>query len=278
MTSPTLAILHPGAMGAAVGASLRAAGRRVVWASAGRSAATVQRAQAAGLEDLGTLEAAVRAADIVFSICPPHNAVDLARTVAGLGFRGIYADANAVSPSTAQEIRAVAEGAGARFLDGGIIGLPPRKPGTTRLFLAGPDAAATAALFEGGLLHAVALDGPPGSASALKICFAAWSKGSTALLGAIRALARHEGAEQALLAEWERTNPGLVARSEEIAQKAEKAWRWVGEMEEIAATFRQAGLPDGFHLAAADIYTRLQPYKDAEQAPPMDGVVERLLK
>src|SRR3981081_2331287 len=98
----TVALLHPGEMGAASGACLGGRGLRVVWASAGRSAATRSRAKAAGLEDLGPIERALDVADIVLSVCPPHGALALAREVAGHGFTGVYIDTNPVSPGTSR--------------------------------------------------------------------------------------------------------------------------------------------------------------------------------
>ena len=275
MSSSTLAILHPGAMGAAVGACLRGLGHRVLWTSEGRSDATRRRADAAGLEDCGSLKTLVQSADIILSICPPHGALELAQEVAALGFKGIYVDANAISPDTAREVaQAVASAAG--FVDGGIVGQPPKTAGSTRLYLCGKDAASVAALFEGSPLQAIAIDGPPGSASALKVCYAAWSKGATALLANIRALARHEGVEQALLDEWQLSSTPTVKRSAEVAAKADKAWRWVAEMEEIAASFAAAGLPPGFHEGAAEIYRRLDQFKDAPSAPDIDTVLDQL--
>lgn len=276
MQNRNIALLHPGAMGAAIGACLVSRGHRVLWCSAGRSAATAQRAQAAGLEDVGTLDAALRGAEIAVSVCPPDRALELARSVAEHGYGGIFVDANAVSPATARMIEEAVLRGGARFVDGGIVGLPPRASGATRLYLSGGDAAGIASLFAGSALEAIALDAPAGSASALKMCYAAWSKGATALLAGIRALARHEGVEADLLAEWHRSSPQTPARSEEVAQKAEKAWRWVGEMEEIASAFHAAGLPSGFHLAAADIFRRLDVYKDAPRPPAMDEALDRL--
>ncbi|WP_299454765.1 NAD(P)-dependent oxidoreductase [uncultured Pigmentiphaga sp.] len=278
MSSRTIALLHPGAMGAALGACLVSRGHRVLWCSAGRSAASAARAREARLEDALSLEMALGEAEIAISVCPPHNALELAQAVAEHKYGGLFIDANAVSPATAREIEETVRAAGADFVDGGIIGLPPRKPGTTRLYLSGNRAAEAAALFAGSALGAIALDGPPGAASALKICYAAWSKGSTALLAGIRALARHQGVEAALLAEWHQSSPQTPARSEEVAQKAEKAWRWVGEMEEIAATFEAAGLPPGFHLAAADIYRRLDVYKGASEPPSIDEALDKLLR
>ena len=274
----TVGLLHPGEMGASVGASAREGGADVVWASEGRSARTRARAEAAGLRDIGTLGALVAASDVVLSVCPPAKAPQVAVAVARLGFAGIFVDANAVNPRTAREIGRVAEDGGARFVDGGIIGPPARAPGLTRLYLAGEEAAVVVALFATGPVEAIALRGEAGAASVLKMAFAAWTKGSAALLLAIRALARGEGVEDALLAQWEKTNPQLAVLSEEAALRtAPKAWRFVGEMDEIAATFAAADLPEGFHRAAAEVYARLSDLKDAApDTATLDAVLERL--
>jgi 3-hydroxyisobutyrate dehydrogenase-like beta-hydroxyacid dehydrogenase len=266
----TVGLLHPGEMGAVVGACLRATGVRVVWPSAGRSEASRRRARAAGLEDVGAVAAVVAISDVVLSVCPPGSAADVARLVAGARFGGLYVDANAVAPATAREVGRIAGGAGAEFVDGGIIGPPPREPGTTRLYLAGPRAGEVAGLFKGSALDAIVLPGEVGTASALKMAYAAWTKGSSALLLAVRALAIREGVDGELGAEWEMSQPGLGARSEAaLTGNARKAWRFVGEMEEIAATFAAAGLPAGFHEACAAIYARLGRYKDAPETPAM---------
>jgi 3-hydroxyisobutyrate dehydrogenase-like beta-hydroxyacid dehydrogenase len=266
----TVGLLHPGEMGAVVGECLRMSGARVVWPSAGRSEASRRRAQAAGLADLGTLEAVVAASDIILSVCPPGSATEVAHLVAAARFGGLYVDANAVAPATAREVGEIVGPAGAELVDGGIIGPPPREPGGTRLYLAGPRAGEVAALFKGSALEAIVLPGDVGTASALKMAYAAWTKGSSALLLAVRALAIREGVDEALRAEWERSQPGLGPRSEAaLAGTARKAWRFVGEMEEIAATFAAAGLPGGFHEACATLYDRLGAYKDTPETPPM---------
>jgi 3-hydroxyisobutyrate dehydrogenase-like beta-hydroxyacid dehydrogenase len=221
--------------------------------------------------------ALVRRADVILSICPPHAALDVGRAVADQGFRGIYVDANAVAPGTARDIATLVEAAGATFVDGGIIGPPPERAGTTRLYLAGRAAPRVAAAFAGSSLEAIVLDGPPGAASALKMAYAAWTKGSAALLMAVRALATAEGVDDALVREWARSLPELPARSEAAVRgNARKAWRFVGEMEEIAATFGAAGLPDGFHRAAAVVYERLAGYKDSGEPPPLPEVAKAL--
>ena len=273
-----IGILHPGAMGSSVGAAARAGGARVLFASEGRGEATRRRGLEAGLEDAGDLAALLEASDCVVSVCPPHAAHAQAKVVAGLGFRGVYADVNAVAPATAREIARVAEAAGASFVDGGIVGPPAHRPGTTRLYLSGEEARRVASLFAPGPLEAIVLEGPPGAASALKVCFASYTKGSTALLAAIRALAQHEGVDEALLEEWGRSMPGLAERSEAGARAtAPKAWRFVGEMEEIASAFAAAGLPEGFHRAAAELYRRLDVYKDAPEPPLLEEVLRALL-
>ena len=205
----TVGLLHPGEMGAVVGECLRAGGARVVWASAGRSDDSRRRATAAGLEDLGRLAAVVAASDVVLSVCPPGSAVDVARRVAAEGFRGLYVDANAVAPETARRVGEVVGAAGADLVDGGIIGPPPRQAGSTRLYLSGPRAGEAADLFKGTALEAIVLPGDVGAASALKMAYAAWTKGSSALLIAVRALAIHAGVDDALRAEWQRSQPGL---------------------------------------------------------------------
>jgi 3-hydroxyisobutyrate dehydrogenase-like beta-hydroxyacid dehydrogenase len=275
----TIGILHPGDMGSVVGACALAAGARVLWASEGRSAGSRERAAAAGLEDARTVAAVVAASDVIVSVCPPHAAIEVARDVAGRRFAGLFVDANAVAPGTAREIGAIVEAGGATFVDGGLIGPPPRNAGSTRLYLSGREAKRAAALFESSALEAIAIGDGPGAASALKMTYAAYTKGSSALLMAIRALAASEGVDDALLAEWRHSQPDLPKRSEAAARdNARKAWRFVGEMEEIAAAFAAAGLPGGFHEAAAEIYARLADYKDAATPPSMADLVAPLTR
>jgi 3-hydroxyisobutyrate dehydrogenase-like beta-hydroxyacid dehydrogenase len=277
MQEKTIGLLHPGEMGSAVGAAAKAAGWRVVWASEGRSLASCARGAAAGLEDLGNLDRLLTGSEVVLSVCPPDAAVDLARAVAARGFCGVYVDANATSPAAARDIARVIEGTGGKFVDGGIIGPPPAKRGTTRLYLAGQSAVDVAALFHGSPLEAIAMDADIGAASALKMAYAAWTKGSAALLIAVRALAIAEGVEGDLIEEWRRSIPDLPSRSEmAVANNARKAWRFVGEMEQIAATFRDADLPYGFPLASQEIYERLRGYKDSPKAPSFAEVASAI--
>lgn len=278
MTSKRIGLLHPGEMGASIGAAARAVGTSVCWASAGRSDASRQRAAQAGIEDAHTLAALAARSDVILSVCPPEAAGSLAESVLGTGFTGIFVDANAVSSGTARDLASMIEDSGAHFVDGGIIGPPAHREGTTRLYLSGAEASSVASAFQGSPLEAVVIGPRPGAASALKMSYAAWTKGSAALLTATRALARAEGVEAALLEEWSLSQPGLEARSAAGAcNNAFKAWRFAGEMREIAATFEACGLPGGFHRAAADIYQRLAVYKDCDPVPELSEVMDTIL-
>jgi 3-hydroxyisobutyrate dehydrogenase-like beta-hydroxyacid dehydrogenase len=275
-SEPAVGLLHPGAMGAAVGAALVDRGVRVCWASSGRSAESRRRAETARLEDAGTLDQLSRDAAILLSICPPHAALDVAAATAGCGFSGLYVDANAIAPSTALTVQETMARSGARFVDGDLIGGPPRPGGGTRLYLSGTDAEIVAELFaDSARIEAVVLEGGPTAASGLKMCYAAWTKGSAALLLALRAVAQATGVEGPLLREWERSQPDLNVRMEAARRAAPKAWRFAGEMDEIARCFADVGVASSFHEAAADVYRALATLKDVDAG--LDSIVATLL-
>ena len=278
MSHGTVALLHPGNMGVTIGAAAATSGARVVWVSHQRGEATRKRANQAGLVDVENLEDALRQSDIVLSVCPPHAAVDVAEQVAARKFKGVYVDANAVSRATAERIGEIVSRTGASFVDGGIIGSPVKQAGTTRLYLSGARAPEVAELFSKSMLDARAIGPEPGAASALKVAYAAWTKGTDAMLLAIRSYAAHEGVDDALLEEWRVSQPQLEKRCDRAAAVATpKAWRYVGEMEEIAEAFERAGLPGGFHKAAAELCERLESFKDrTDPAPTIAEVIETL--
>jgi 3-hydroxyisobutyrate dehydrogenase-like beta-hydroxyacid dehydrogenase len=262
----TVGLLHPGEMGAAVGGCLVSLGHTVLWDPAGRSRASTGRALAAGLSGVG-MPALVARSSVILSICPPHAALDVARQVAAAGYGGIYVDANAISVATAARVASIVEAGGASYVDSGIIGPPPEVAGHTRLYLSGARASEVRPLFDRSALEARIAEGPPFAASAVKMAYAAWTKGSGALLLAARALARAEGVEQTLLAEWAQSQPALGPQSERsAASAAAKGWRWVAEMEEIAASMATAGLPPGFHEAAAEVFDRAAQSETADPA------------
>jgi hypothetical protein len=264
-------------MGASLGAALRENGHTVLYARQGRSQASQDRAATAGIRAVDSVAEVAAAAEVVVSLCPPDAAVTVAEAVTATGFEGIYVDANAVSPATAAHLAAVVAGTGADFVDGDIIGGPIRRGGPTRLYLSGRRAREVAEL-TGEHPETIVLGDDPTSASTMKMCYAAWTKGTSALLLAIAAVAEQAGLTGALQAEWAHSQPDLAGRLQRaVGSTPAKAWRFAGEMEEIAATFAAAGLSGGFGSAAADTYRRLAGFKDVAR-PDLSGVVAALLE
>jgi hypothetical protein len=256
MTS--VAILHPGAMGTAVGALLVDRGVPVRWLPAGRGAATARRAEEAGL----AAGADLSGCDVVLGICPPAAALDLARGVAGAGFAGVYLDANAISLRHAQTIDDLFRGQ-ATVVDGGIVGPPPRAAGTTRLYLSGPAAARVEELFTGTFLRPVVLDGPVGRASALKLAFASYNKLTYALAAQAHALAARHGVDGELRELAAAVLPDTpLGVPEAITSAGRKAWRWEGEMAEIALACADAGLSPALLTATQELFGRWRDHRD----------------
>ena len=257
MPRPELGLLHPGAMGASLGAALLHNADAVLWASAGRSAQTRARADEAGLTEVPDLPALVARARSIVSICPPHAAEDVARQVAEHADAGLdlYIDANAVSPATVDRI---AELLGpTRVVDAAVVGAPAWKPGTV-LFLSGPRADDAAALFADSVLDVRVIGDRLGQASMAKACFALQSKAlPTIWLALAEAARRYDVLDpvRAVLAEDGIDLDEQTARIERRA--APKAWRWAGEMDEAADALAALGLPDGWSRAAAETYRRL---------------------
>jgi 3-hydroxyisobutyrate dehydrogenase-like beta-hydroxyacid dehydrogenase len=242
-------LLFPGEMGTAIGASAKARAE-VVWAGEGRSQATAERALGAGIVDVRTLEELVRTSEIVLSVCPPAIAEDVAAQVFGLGFSGIYVDANAIAPGRLARIAEL----GPQVVDGSIIG----GSSAPRLYLSGPSDAVSrlSALFEGSGVEAVALGAGLGAASALKMAYGGWNKIGVALIAQAHAIARAYGVTDALEAEG--------VHGERAARFASRAWRWAPEMREVAATCSELGLPDGIAEGAADLYARWERHRNVE--------------
>ena len=276
MTAQRIGILHPGEMGSAVAATVRNSGHEVRFVSAGRSHRTRARAESAGLIDAGTLADLCETCPVILSVCPPDFAAELASQVLSNGFRGTYLDANAISPTHKQAIASRMQAKGIRFVDGGIIGLPPKARGQTWLYLSGEHAETIAGVFQAGPLEVEIIGPDIGKASALKMCFAAQSKGSIALMIAVMGAADHLGVLEDLRRQWARGGPAPEKSDKtevHILRAAPKAWRWVPEMHEIAATFQAAGMPPEFHRAAALIYDMLREFKVADPAS-----IEEVLK
>lgn len=284
----TVGLLSPGDMGGATGRVLQAGGARVLTCLAGRSARTAGLAAAAGFTDAPSLEDFVREADIILCILVPSEARAVAASVAAAihntGATVTYVDCNAISPQTVREIGAMIVSAGGRFADAGIVGSPPT-PGSvdTRYYVSGLERAAFVALSDYGLVVRD-IGAEIGHASGLKMCYAALTKGLTALGTELLLAAKLLGLEDALRAEQsESTAATLASLARSIPTMTPKAYRWVGEMEEIAATFAAVGLTPDIFTGAADIYRLVADTPIGRETPEsrdrsrdMDGVIAAL--
>jgi 3-hydroxyisobutyrate dehydrogenase-like beta-hydroxyacid dehydrogenase len=271
-------ILHPGEMGVSIATSAQNSGCKMFWVSEGRSIQTLSRAMDHSFVDAETLGNLCLNCSIILSVCPPHAAEEVARQVLAYSFKGLYADLNAISPQRALQIGKLMEDGGIAFVDGSIIGGPAWEAGTTWLYLSGREAKRIASCFSAGPLQTEVIGESVGSASAVKMCYAAYTKGTTALLCAVMAAAEGLSVRDILERQWSHDEAGFPKQAALQAKRVTaKAWRFAGEMEEIAATFAEVGIPDGFHRAAADIYRRLENFKDRPTTPTLDEVLKTLL-
>lgn len=257
--NPTVAIVAQGAMGSGVGARLVERGLRVITSLAGRSEASARRARAAGMVAVSDQECA--RADFFLSICPPSDALALAEKMAAFIAPGsrkpIYVDCNAVSPPTKVVIGNAILKAGSPFIDVGIIGLPPKEGHSPFLHASGPDAGKLGILNEFGIKVNV-IEGPIGAASALKMSYAGITKGTTALGSMMMLAATRAGVADKLRGELDRSHPALVANFQRaVPDMFDKAYRFVGEMEEIADFVGEDKQAKQMYQAIAEFYTRI---------------------
>ena len=267
----TIGILSPGDMGHTVGDVLRQNGLRVITCLEGRSQRTRELAQKAGIVDVLTYSQFVTEADLILSIMVPAQAMSAATAVADTLQRVdtdlTYADCNAISPQTVRKLGNVIASAGGVFVDASIIGPPPRRPGATRFYASGPNLDAFSELNQYGL-DIRPLGDEIGLASAIKMCYASLTKGLTALCTELLTAAEVLGVSDALTAEFQLSQSALYERMERgLPSMPPKARRWIGEMEEISATFKHIGLTPNILTGAADMYRLVSETHLADLSP-----------
>lgn len=254
-----IGVVSPGDMGQAIAARLKESGFEVLTALGGRSERTKVLAREAGLTDCESLRELVAACDLIVSVLNPGEAVAVARNAAQAmkaAGRGIaYADLNAVSPQTTLEMDSAVRDAGGMFIDGGIIGPPPRgEKARPRIYVSGPHAYLFEQIRHPNLLIRV-LSERVGDASGIKMCYGAMTKGTTALAVELLMAARKLGIENALEHELrESRNDVFDWQMKNIASMPPKAYRWVPEMQEIAKTFGELGMTRRIFEGATDMY------------------------
>ncbi|MEU9779149.1 DUF1932 domain-containing protein [Streptomyces sp. NPDC047968] len=264
----TITLLNPGSMGAPLASHAVSAGHRVLWVSRGRSTSTQQRAHQAGLTTCDSLEGALAESQMVLSICPPHAAEDVAIAVSRHRFTGTYVDANAISP---QRMRRISEHLPAEctVLDGCIVGPPPARGRTARLYLSGLSEASSTVekLFSGSDVHVRRAGEEIGAASALKMAFASYQKAARTLAGVAHALAHHHGVADLLTEEAATMPANILSDPGYLPSVAARAWRWAPEMREVADTLRGADLPDDIASATAEVMKLWERDKDRADLP-----------
>ena len=261
MSTGNIAVVSPGDMGHVVGEVISRKGYRVITSLEGRSDVSCQRAAAAQMQDVGSLETLITEADIILSIMPPENALAFARVVAAImdrvGVKLVFADCNAVSPRTTQVIGSIMEEAGAVFVKIGIVGPPPREGVTTRFYASGSDTHRLSFLDGNGISYRT-LGNDITRAAALKMCYAGLNKGTMTLHTAVLTVAERLGIREELQEEisssqkfhWEMMN-------ERVPFYAADAGRWAGEMDEISETFKEAGVSGNLHKGSGEIFRLL---------------------
>jgi 3-hydroxyisobutyrate dehydrogenase-like beta-hydroxyacid dehydrogenase len=274
-----IGVIAQGMMGAGVGRRLHESGAEVRTALTGRSQASAERAKKAGMAAAGNERELLSGADFFLSILPPGEAEALAQRLApalkALDRKPVYVDCNAVSPQTAMRIGEIIAPTGAHFVDGGIIGGPPRSGYSPTIYASGPTAGQTAALRDWGIDWRV-IDGPIGAASALKMSYAGITKGTTAIASAMLLGAARFGCAEALIAELTESQPEMLTRFRQgIPRMYDKAYRWVAEMEEISDFLEQNPPSRDIYAAIARLYSYLAE-AEAEKEPGPDNAVRTL--
>lgn len=257
-TIRTVGIVSPGDMGHAVARELISGGKDVVACLSERSTRTRNLAVRSGIRDVSTLETLVSEADLLLSILVPSaaakSAEEIAAAIARSGTSLHYVDCNAISPQTVSDIGESLQAVNCRFTDGGIVGSPPSVRARPRLFVSGPHATELNQL-DGMGFEIKVLGETIGQASGFKMCYAAMTKGTSALQYALTIAAQRMGLLNELLSEFSSSQAAAYGHMQRALPKLPaKSGRWVGEMEEIASTFAALGLPAGFHQAAAELY------------------------
>ena len=266
----TVALLSPGDMGHSVGQVLVENGLRVITCLQARSERTRGLAAEAGITSVPTYPDLVREADLLLSILVPaqarNAAANVARALSETGSELVYVDCNAIAPQTVREIGSVIVEAGGTFVDASIVGGPPRGGSRPRMYASGPDTRAFEALTDYGL-HVVVIGEEIGLASALKMCYAALTKGSSALYIELLTAARALGVDEALAREFQNSQAAMLQRMQRLPGVSMKSRRWVGEMEEIDKAFEGVGLAPSMFAGAAEVYRLLGSTPLADRTP-----------
>ena len=261
MTNLTIGVMSPGDMGHSVAAVLVEKGHRVVTVSAGRSELTRTRAERANMEDVADLAAMVAESDFIFSIMPPEKAGEFAGEVAAAmkasGETAVFVDCNAISPDTTLSIQALMQEAGAKMLNVGIVGPPPGRGPTTKFYASG-EGVEQLDFVDGDGIKFMPMGDDITKASAIKMCYAALTKGMMTLHTGVLVTAELLGISEEIQSEIDESQKfHWEGMNKRVSMYACDAGRWAGEMDQISDTFGSAGMTPNLHRGAADVFRLL---------------------
>ena len=274
-----IGILHPGEMGISVAYSAIKSGNSVFWISNGRSNETKERAKKYNLIELNNFKKFCDLCSIILCICPPEFALEEAKKIASSDFKGIYVDANAISPQLSKEINKIMIASNINYVDGGIIGGPAWGEKLTVLYLSGYLSKIVVKCFDEGPLSTKIISKQIGKASALKMCYSAKTKGITALLTSVISAASEYGVLKELESQWNlEDSKGADSIFNKIKNSTPKAWRFYDEMLQIANTFDKINISDGFFTAASEIYQKMKKFKKFKEIPSKKEIIKEIIK
>ncbi len=279
LENKNIGFLHPGDMGVFLAHSVQNSGYEALWFSEQRSQSTRQRAEQQAMVEVSSLVELCEQSSVIISICPPHAASDVAHQVLQHPFSGIFVEANAISPELSKKLSAAFAKKGVSYVDAAVFGGTNLTSKNTQIFLSGPKADHIASCFSSGPVIPKVISDEIGKASAIKMCRSMYNKGTKAMLYAITSAAEHYGVRDDLARLWDHENTDFSKQTYHSMQQAsKKAWRFSGEMDEISSTFHSAGLPDGFSQASSEVYRRLAKFKEYDQEPDIEEIINALVR
>ncbi|KYJ87630.1 NAD(P)-dependent oxidoreductase [Sulfurovum riftiae] len=271
--------LYPGDMGVFLAHSVQNSGYETLWCSEQRSQSTCQRAEQQDMVEVSSLVELCEQSSIIISICPPHAASDVAYQVLQQHFTGIFVEANAISPELSKRLSAAFAKKGVSYVDAAVFGGTNLTSKNTQIFLSGSKGEQIASIFSSGPVISKVISDEIGKASATKMCHSMYSKGIWAMLHTAVSAAEHYGIRDQLESLWIKNNVNFTENTYKNMQRtSKKAWRFSAEMNEISSTFHAAGLPDGFSKASSEVYRRLVKFKEYDQEPDIEEIINTLLR
>ena len=279
LENKNIGFLHPGDMGVFLAHSVQNSGYEALWFSEQRSQSTRQRAEQQAMVEVSSLVELCEQSSVIISICPPHAASDVAHQVLQQPFSGIFVEANAISPELSKKLSAAFAKKGVSYVDAAVFGGTNLTSKNTQIFLSGPKADHIASCFSSGPVIPKVISDEIGKASATKMCHSMYSKGIRAMLHTVVSAAEHYDVRDNLEHLWAKDNVNFSENTYKNMQRtSKKAWRFSGEMDEISSTFHSLGLPDGFSQAASEVYRRLAKFKEYDQEPDIEEIINALIR